>query len=77
MLRGEVVLELTSTFNEPVRIYMLVCFGCFFFIAFIAAFVFQMRPYLTNSLFKLGYTCLNILFVYLIVVYTIAAVYPI
>ena len=42
----------------------------------IAAFVFQMRPYLTKPLFKLGYSCLNVLFLYLIAVYTVAALRP-
>lgn len=38
-----------------------------------ATFVFDMRPYLTNSFRRLGYHATNIVFVYLPVVYTWAA----
>lgn len=41
-----------------------------------AMFVFDMRPYLTNSYRRLGYHALNIVFAFLPVVYTLAAVQP-
>jgi hypothetical protein len=43
----------------------------------VAAFIFTMRPYLTTPLYRLGYTALNGVFVYLIIVYTNAALFPI
>jgi|SRR5437762_6699985 len=41
-----------------------------------ATFVFDMRPYLTNSARRLGYHALNVVFGLLPVVYTLAAVHP-
>lgn len=38
-----------------------------------ATFVFDVRPYLTSNLWRLGYHATNIVFIYLPVVYTIAA----
>jgi hypothetical protein len=52
---------------------------CLFFAAFwtlrliAATFVFDMRPYLTNSYRRLGYHAINIVFVYLPIVYAWAA----
>ena len=41
-----------------------------------AAFVFDMRPYLTSSYRRLGYHVLNVVFAYLPIVYTLAASQP-
>jgi hypothetical protein len=38
-----------------------------------AAFVFDVRPYLTNWLYRAGYYALNVVFVYLLAVYVLAA----
>ncbi|HWC59737.1 MAG TPA: hypothetical protein VHC44_08590 [Verrucomicrobiae bacterium] len=52
---------------------------CLFFAAFwtlrliAATFIFDMRPYLTNSYRRLGYHVINIVFVYLPIVYAWAA----
>lgn len=51
---------------------------CVFFAAFwtlrlIAAFVFDLSPYLTNAYRRLGYHGINIVFIYLPVVYLLAA----
>jgi hypothetical protein len=43
---------------------------------FVAGFVFNMKPYLTNGYLKAGYLTLNLLFFYLIAVYTTAAINP-
>ena len=40
---------------------------------FVATFVFDMRPYLTNPARRLGYHALNVVFIYLPVVYGFAA----
>jgi hypothetical protein len=40
---------------------------------FAATFVFDVRPYLTNHLWRLGYHAINIVFVYLPVIYALAA----
>jgi hypothetical protein len=39
----------------------------------VAAFVFNVRPYLTNWLYRVGYQATNVVFVYLVVVYAWAA----
>jgi hypothetical protein len=38
----------------------------------VAAFVFDVRPYLTNWLYRLGYLATNLVFVYLLAVYALA-----
>ena len=38
-----------------------------------ATFVFDVRPYLTSNLWRLGYHATNIVFIYLPVIYTLAA----
>ena len=54
-----------------------VFFAMFWTLRLIAAtFVFDMRPYLTNSYRRLGYHALNIVFAYLPVVYVLAASQP-
>ena len=40
---------------------------------FVAAFVFDVRPYLTNGFLRLGYQATNLVFVYLVIVYAFAA----
>jgi hypothetical protein len=51
---------------------------CFFLTAFwsvrlfAAAFVFNVRPYLTHWLYKAGYQATNAVFVYLVVIYALA-----
>jgi hypothetical protein len=39
----------------------------------VAIFVFDVRPYLTSRLYRLGYWATNVVFVYLLVVYSVAA----
>jgi hypothetical protein len=52
-------------------------FALFWTLRLIAAtFVFDMRPYLTNSYRRLGYHAINIVFAYLPVVYALAAGQP-
>src|SRR6266540_5959259 len=52
-------------------------FAVFWTLRFIAGtFVFDMRPYLTNSYRRLGYRAVNIVFGYLPVVYALAASQP-
>jgi hypothetical protein len=54
---------------------------CWLFAAFwalrllVAIFVFDVRPYLTNRLYRLGYWATNVVFVYLLIIYTVAACY--
>jgi hypothetical protein len=54
---------------------------CLFFAAFwtvrliVATFVFDVRPYLANGLWRVGYYATNIVFIYLPVVYGAAAIY--
>ena len=38
----------------------------------VAAFVFDVRPYLTNLLYRAGYWATNLLFVYLLALYVLA-----
>jgi hypothetical protein len=55
---------------------------CLFFAVFwllrllVATFVFDMRPYLTTTSRRVGYYALNLVFVYLPVVYGVAATQP-
>jgi hypothetical protein len=42
----------------------------------VATWVFDMEPYLTNSFRRIGYHAINIVFVYLPVVYVLAATQP-
>ena len=52
-------------------------FAVFWTLRLIAAtFVFDMRPYLTNSYRRVGYHAINIVFAYLPVVYVLAASQP-
>jgi hypothetical protein len=56
----------------------LACAVCGLFTAFwtlrlvAATFVFDLRPYLTNAYRRVGYTALNLVFVYLLAVYVVA-----
>lgn len=38
-----------------------------------AAFIFDVRPYLTNWLYRFGYHAINAIFLYLLIVYSLAA----
>jgi hypothetical protein len=55
---------------------------CVFFAVFwtlrliVATWVFDMEPYLTNSARRIGYHAINVVFVYLPVVYVLAAAQP-
>ena len=40
---------------------------------FVAAFVFDVRPYLTNWFLRLGYQATNVAFIYLVAVYALSA----
>lgn len=53
------------------------CFAVFWMLRLIVAtWVFDMEPYLTNSIRRIGYLAINIVFVYLPVVYVLAAAQP-
>jgi hypothetical protein len=39
----------------------------------VAGFVFKMEPYLTSIMFRVGYAVVNAVFVFLIIVYALAA----
>jgi len=43
---------------------------------YVATFVFDMRPYLTSGVRRLGYGVLNVVFAYLPIVYILAAIQP-
>jgi len=43
---------------------------------FVATFVFDMRPYVTTRLRRIGYSAINVVFAYLPVVYLLAATQP-
>ena len=52
---------------------------CFLMLAFwmvrlfVAAFIFDVRPYLTNWFLRLGYQATNVVFVYMVAIYALAA----
>ena len=60
--------------GEPVARGLCIVMGAFWTVRLIAAaFVFEIRPYLKNWLWRVGYHSTNIAFVYLLTVYVIAA----
>jgi hypothetical protein len=60
--------------GEPVaRGLCLLMLGFWLVRLFVAIFVFDVRPYLTNWFLRLGYHATNAVFVYLVVVYAAAA----
>src|SRR6185436_11630442 len=60
--------------GEPLARALCVLLTAFWILRLIAAtFVFDLRPYLTNAYRRAGYHALNLVFIYLPVVYSIAA----
>jgi hypothetical protein len=60
--------------GEPVARALCVLLIAFWTLRLVAAgFVFDVRPYLTNWFYRLGYYAINLVFVYLLAVYAFAA----
>jgi hypothetical protein len=60
--------------GEPTARALCVLMTAFWGIRLIAAgFIFDVRPYLTNWFYRLGYQATNLVFVYLVAVYALAA----
>jgi hypothetical protein len=60
--------------GEPVARALCVLITVFWGMRLIAAgFIFDVRPYLTNWLYRLGYQATNVVFIYLVAVYALAA----
>jgi hypothetical protein len=59
--------------GEPLAAGLCVLMTVFWSLRLIAAgFIFDVRPYLTNWFYRLGYQATNLVFVYLVVVYALA-----
>jgi len=59
--------------GEPVaRGLCLLMLGFWLVRLFVAAFVFDVRPYLTNWFLRIGYQATNLVFIYLVAVYALA-----
>jgi hypothetical protein len=60
--------------GEPVARALCVVLIAFWTLRLVAAgFIFDVRPYLTNWFYRLGYYAINLVFVYLLAVYAFAA----
>ena len=59
--------------GEPVARGLCFLLTAFWSLRLFAAFVFDVRPYLTNWIYRFGYTAINFIFVYLLVIYAFAA----
>ena len=60
--------------GEPVaRGLCLLMLGFWTVRLFVAAFIFDVRPYLKNGLLRVGYHATNLVFIYLVAVYALAA----
>jgi hypothetical protein len=60
--------------GEPVARALCVLLIAFWTLRLVAAgFIFDVRPYLTNWFYRLGYHAINLVFVYLLAVYAFAA----
>jgi hypothetical protein len=59
--------------GEPVARGLCVLLTAFWSLRLFAAFVFDVRPYLTNWIYRLGYYAINVIFLYLLAVYVLAA----
>jgi len=60
--------------GEPVARALCILLVAFWSLRLIAmAFIFDVRPYLTNWFYRLGYQAINLIFVYLLVVYAFTA----
>jgi len=59
--------------GQPLARALCWLFGTFWTLRlFVAGLIFDVRPYLTNWFYRLGYQALNLAFVYLLAVYTLA-----
>jgi len=59
--------------GEPVARGLCVLLTAFWSLRLFAVFVFDVRPYLTNWIYRLGYYAINLIFLYLLAVYVLAA----
>jgi hypothetical protein len=59
--------------GEPVARGLCALLTAFWTLRLVAAFVFDVRPYLTNRLYRFGYGAINLIFVYLVAIYALAA----
>jgi len=59
--------------GQPVARGLCVLLTAFWSLRLFAAFVFDVRPYLSNWIYRLGYGSINLIFVYLVFVYVLAA----
>ena len=59
--------------GEPVARGLSMLLTAFWSLRFFAAFVFDVRPYLTNWIYRVGYYVINVIFLYLLAVYSFAA----
>ena len=59
--------------GEPLARALCALMFVFWFVRLlVAAFVFDVRPYLTHAFYRLGYVALNSVFVYLLLIYAVA-----
>jgi hypothetical protein len=73
---GIITITLAGTLASGSNLARAICafFAVFWTLRLIAAtFVFDVRPYLTNSFWRFGYHTMNIIFIYLPIVYACAA----
>ncbi len=59
--------------GEPVARGLCILLTAFWSLRLFAAFVFDVRPYLTNWIYRFGYAAINLIFVYLVAIYALAA----
>jgi len=59
--------------GEPVARGLCVLLTAFWSLRLFAAFVFDVRPYLTNWIYRVGYYAINLIFLYLLAVYCFVA----
>ena len=59
--------------GEPVARGLCILLTAFWSMRLFAAFVFDVRPYLTNWLYRVGYYIINVIFLYLLAVYSLVA----
>ena len=61
--------------GEPVARGLCILLTAFWSLRMIAAaFIFDVRPYLTNWFYRIGYYALNLAFIYILAVYVLAAI---
>ena len=73
---GIITITMAGTLASGSALARILCafFAAFWTLRLVAAtFVFDVRPYLTNPFWRLGYQATNIVFIYLPIVYVLAA----